>query len=302
MRYRRLGRTALRVSQLCLGTMNFGPFTSEADSHTIMDRAHEHGINFFDTADRYGRSVGLGATEKIIGTWFAQGGQRREKTVIATKVFGPMDEWPNTGGLSARHIVEGCEQSLRRMKTDHLDLVQVHSSPSRAVLEAHGTVETLAALRAEGKVRFLGMSSVLPDLLDHIEMDVFDAFQIPYSALERAHEALIGQASRAGAGIIVRGGAAKGGPGKEQGASWEAWQGVGLDDLLGGGSRMEFILRFTFSLPDLDTTIVGTIDPDHLRDNLHALASGPLPADLYAEAKRRLAAAAGSEPAALPAG
>ena len=107
MRYRRLGRTALQVSELCLGTMNFGPQTTEDDSFAIMDRALELGINFFDTANRYGGDKGAGATEAIIGRWFAQGGGRREKVVLATKVFGPMTEWPNDGRLSARHIRDG---------------------------------------------------------------------------------------------------------------------------------------------------------------------------------------------------
>ena len=102
MEYRRLGRTALRVSPICLGTMNFGPLTSEPDSYEIMDHALEHGINFFDTANRYGGPKGPGTTEEIMGRWLAQGGGRREKIVLATKVFGPMTEWPNDGGLSAR--------------------------------------------------------------------------------------------------------------------------------------------------------------------------------------------------------
>ena len=101
MNYHRLGRTALRVSELCLGTMNFGPQTSEADAGVIMDTALELGINFFDTANRYGGELGAGTTESIIGRWFAQGGGRRDKVVLATKVFGPMTNRPNGGGLSA---------------------------------------------------------------------------------------------------------------------------------------------------------------------------------------------------------
>src|SRR5262249_8724830 len=152
--------------------------------------------------------------------------------------------------FSPANIRAGVEQSLRRMKTDHLDLVQVHSSPSRAVLEANGSVEALHALRAEGKVRFLGMSSVLPDLLDHIEMGVFDAFQIPYSALQPEHEEAIRRAARAGAGTIVRGGVARGAPAPdhEDARDHEFWRGfvkerrglwerAELDALLGGMNR-----------------------------------------------------------------
>ena len=148
-------------------------------------------------------------------------------------------------------------------------------------------------------MRHIGMSGTLPNLSEQIAMGVFDAFQIPYSALHRDHEEVIAEASRAGAGIVVRGGAAKGGPGKEEGDFWDAWKRVGIDDLMGDMTRMEFILRFTFSHPDLDTTIVGTVNPAHLEDNINALLKGPLAPDLYEEAKRRLAAA-GSLPTPLP--
>src|SRR3954465_7134560 len=157
MRYTRLGRTALRVSRVCLGTMNFGPQTTEPDSFAIMDRALELGINFFDTANRYGGNKGAGATEEIIGRWFAQGGGRREKVVLATKVFGPMTEWPNDGGLSARHIRMACDESLRRLQTDHIDLYQMHhvdrSAPWDEVWQA---METLVDA---GKVLYVGSSN-----------------------------------------------------------------------------------------------------------------------------------------------
>src|SRR5690606_4739721 len=112
MEYTRLGRTGLRVSRLCLGTMNFGPHTSEADSFAIMDKALELGINFFDTANVYGRPLGPGVTEEIIGRWLAQGGGRREQIVLATKVFGRMGDRPNESRLSAYHIRRACEESL----------------------------------------------------------------------------------------------------------------------------------------------------------------------------------------------
>jgi aryl-alcohol dehydrogenase-like predicted oxidoreductase len=141
-------------------------------------------------------------------------------------------------------------------------------------------------------VRFIGMSSTLPHLLDHIAMGVFDVFQIPYSAVEPEHETVITSAAQAGAWIVIRGGAAKGAPaaGKQGGVQWDRWQRVQLDDLLEGMTPMEFILRFTFTHPDMDTNIVGTINPAHLQDNINALQHGPLSPDVYAEAKRRLAA------------
>jgi aryl-alcohol dehydrogenase-like predicted oxidoreductase len=119
-----LGRTGLQVSRLCLGTMNFGPRTSEEDAHVIMDVAHEAGINFFDTANRYGSEPG--ETETIIGNWFARGDGRRERTVIATKVYGEMGSWPNERKLSALNIRRALDASLRRLQTDYVDLYQFH--------------------------------------------------------------------------------------------------------------------------------------------------------------------------------
>jgi aryl-alcohol dehydrogenase-like predicted oxidoreductase len=124
MDFTSLGRTGLQVSRLCLGTMNFGPRTSEEDSHAIMDIAHDVGINFFDTANRYGSEPG--ETETIIGNWFARGGGRRERTVIATKVYGEMGSWPNEGKLSALNIRRALDASLRRLQTDYVDLYQFH--------------------------------------------------------------------------------------------------------------------------------------------------------------------------------
>jgi aryl-alcohol dehydrogenase-like predicted oxidoreductase len=137
--------------------MNFGPLTSEPDAGVIMDRALEHGINFFDTANRYGGDKGPGATESIVGRWFAQGGGRREKVVLATKVFGPMTEWPNDGGLSARHIRDACDASLRRLQTDHIDLYQMHHVDRAAPWdEVWQAMETLVAA---GKVVYVGSSN-----------------------------------------------------------------------------------------------------------------------------------------------
>ena len=157
MELRRLGRTALRVSELCLGTMNFGPLTTQDDAFVIMDRALELGINFFDTANRYGGPNAAGTTETIIGNWFAQGGGRREKVVLATKVFGPMTDWPNDGGLSARHIRDACEASLRRLQTDHIDLYQMHHVDRNAPWdEVWQAMETLVE---HGKVIYVGSSN-----------------------------------------------------------------------------------------------------------------------------------------------
>jgi aryl-alcohol dehydrogenase-like predicted oxidoreductase len=157
MEYAGLGRTGLKVSRLCLGTMNFGPLANEAESFAVMDRALEDGINFFDTADVYGGSAGKGATEEIIGRWLAQGGERRERVALATKVFGRMGNRPNEGRLSAYHIRRACEESLRRLRTDHLDLYQMHhvdrDTPWEEIWQA------MEILVRHGKVLYCGSSN-----------------------------------------------------------------------------------------------------------------------------------------------
>ena len=162
MNYRHLGRAGVKVSPLCLGTMNFGPHTTEPDSFAIMDKALEVGINFFDTADVYGWKRGEGYTEQIVGKWFAQGGTRRERVIIATKVFGDMDlpdkPDPNMArGLSAAKIIRACENSLRRLQTDRIDLYQMHhvdrTCPFDEIWQAFET------LVAQGKVIYVGSSN-----------------------------------------------------------------------------------------------------------------------------------------------
>jgi aryl-alcohol dehydrogenase-like predicted oxidoreductase len=157
MEYTHLGRSGLKVSRLCLGTMNFGPQTSEADSFGIMDRAHELGINFFDTANVYGWKVGEGVTEQIVGRWFAQGGGRREKTVIATKLYGRMGDWPNESRVSALHIRRACDESLRRMKTDYIDLYQMHHIDREVSWEE--IWQAMEVLVQQGKILYAGSSN-----------------------------------------------------------------------------------------------------------------------------------------------
>jgi aryl-alcohol dehydrogenase-like predicted oxidoreductase len=157
MEHTHLGRTGLLVSRLCLGTMNFGPETSEEDSLTIMDRALEEDVNFFDTANVYGWKKGEGVTENILGRWFAQGDGRRDKVVLATKVYGLMGDWPNQSKLSALNIRRACEASLRRMQTDHIDLYQMHhvdrDTPWDEIWQA------MDVLVQQGKVLYVGSSN-----------------------------------------------------------------------------------------------------------------------------------------------
>lgn len=157
MEYTHLGRSGLTVSRLCLGTMNFGPQTSQSDSFSIMDAARDRGINFFDTANVYGGELGKGATETIVGNWFAQGGTRRERTVLATKLYGDMTDWPNEGKLSALNIRRALDASLSRLQTDHIDLYQFHhidrDTPWDEIWQA---METAVA---QGKILYAGSSN-----------------------------------------------------------------------------------------------------------------------------------------------
>jgi aryl-alcohol dehydrogenase-like predicted oxidoreductase len=157
MQYTNLGRTGLVVSRLCLGTMNFGPRTSEEDSHAIMNQALEMGINFFDTANRYGRDVRLGYTEEIVGNWLGADRSRRDQIVLATKVYGPMGDGVNDRGLSAYHIRKACEDSLRRLQTDHIDLYQMHHVQRETPWEE--IWQAMEILVQQGKVLYVGSSN-----------------------------------------------------------------------------------------------------------------------------------------------
>ena len=296
---RALGRTGLQVTMLGYGAMELrgaprGRDVTDKQAETILHAVLDAGINYIDT------SIDYGVSEERIGRYI---GDRRSEYYLASKCGCLVGAPPAPRGQSSPHvftrdnIMAGVEQSLARMRTDYLDVLQFHISPSRRALQEHGALEAVLELKRAGTVRFVGMSGTLPNLPDQIAMGVFDVFQIPYSAVEREHESLITAAAKAGAGIVVRGGAAKGAPteGKHEGVQWGRWQKVRLDDLLGGMTPMEFILRFTFTHPNLHTNIVGTINPAHLQHNVDVLLQGPLPPDVYAEAKRRLEAA-GSSP------
>ena len=299
---RQLGRTGLQVTMLGYGAMEIrgaprGRDVTDQQAETILHAVLDAGINYIDT------SIDYGVSEERIGRYISD---RRSEFYLASKCGCLVGAPPAPRGQTSPHvftrdnILRGVEQSLARLRTDHLDVLQFHISPSRQTLEQDRALETVLELKRAGTTRFVGMSGTLPHLVDHVAMGVFDVFQIPYSAVEREHESIIATAARAGAGIVIRGGAAKGAPteGKHEGLQWDRWQKVKLDDLLDGMTSMEFILRFTFSHPDLHTNIVGTINPDHLRHNVEVLQKGPLPADVYAEARRRLDAA-GSTPQAI---
>lgn len=297
---RPLGRTGVSVTTLGFGAMEIrgpriwnGRPVADAEAERILHAVLDAGINVLDTAPDYGRS------EEFIGRFLSG---RRAEYFLATKCgcnvvpAGDHDETPHV--WTRDNLLRNIEQSLQRLRTDHVDLLQLHN-PSVADVEAGELVAALGEIRGSGRARFIGCSSTAPHLPTFLSWGVFDAFQIPYSGLERAHEGWIEAAARAGAGVIVRGGVARGEPGAGLGGRqrWDAWNAAGLDELREGGeSRTQFLLRFTLAHPGLATTIVGTKDPDHLAENVAATRRGPLPGPVYAEARRRLAEA-GQRPA-----
>ena len=208
---RTLGGTGAEVTILGYGAMELrgrprGPQIADEDAGRLLNAVLDGGINLIDTSPDYGRS------EELIGTFI---GHRRAEFFLASKCGCPIEfpadaPPPYPHDYSPENVRADVEQSLRRLRTDYLDLVQVHMSPARATLEENHTVQTLKDLQAEGKVRFIGMSGILPHLPDHVAMGVFDVFQIPYSAVQRDHEELITAAAGAGAGTFIRGGAARG--------------------------------------------------------------------------------------------
>ena len=258
----------------------------------------DDGINYIDTAVDYGEA------EEHIGRHISQ---RRSEFCLASKCGCPLDNagfrpeertrfgapLPRYHDYSRATIIDACHQSLRRMRTDYLDVVQFHFSPDRELLEQEDAIERLQELRKQGKIRYFGCSSILPNIFDHIEMGVFDVLQIPYSIPQPEHSQTIEQAAAAGLGVVIRGGVAQGEPGAGHGAApvWDRWEKAELDDLLEGMTPTEFLLRATISNPDAHTTIIGTLNPAHLRENLAAARKGPLPADVLGEAERRLTCA-----------
>lgn len=271
-----LGRTGLVVTRLGYGAGHRKPMDTEqmeAQLNAVLDM----GINFIDTANDYGNS------EEMIGRFLSS---HRAEFILATKCGCHPD-----GHIWTRdNLFRGLHESLKRLRTDYVDVMQLHN-PTVAECAAGELVEALEQMRAQGKVRWIGMSTTLPHLATYLEWGVFDVFQIPYSALEREHEGWISRAAQAGAGTVIRGSVALGQPGVGLGAPerWQRFQDAGLDDLRQvGESATAFLLRFALTHPDAHTLIVGTTNPDHLQENVEAVQRGPLPPDVYAEAKRRL--------------
>lgn len=292
---RTLGRTGLQVTPIGYGSMELrgdrvwsGRPVDDAEAGRVLNEVLDQGINFIDTAYSYG------IAEALIGKHLAH---RRDEYLLATKcgreVIDRGDHVDTPHCWDRRFLEESFDESLRRMKTDYVDLLQLHG-PMPENAERESLVAFLQGLKQAGKVRWIGISSFLPAVPHFIRSGEFDTIQMPYSALERAHESLIAEAAVQGAGVIVRGGVGRGEPGAGLGQQdqWEFWNRARMDELLEDGeSRTGFMLRFTLSHPDISTIIIGTKNPSHLRDNVAQARRGILTPNVYEEAKRRLTAA-----------
>lgn len=290
---RTLGRTGLEVTQLGYGSMGLrGPKTwgvrvvDEESADACLNAVLDAGINFIDTSPDYGIS------EERIGRYI---GSRRGEFYLATKCgchYTQHEDHLEIDHVWKRDVIErNLETSLQRLRTDCVDILQFHGGDAET-LQREGLIDLLQDFRAQGMIKFIGASSSLPNLPALIDLNIFDTFQIPYSCLAPQHHDWITRAAETGAGIIIRGGIAHGGPDAEiqRPALNDVWTTARLDELLPPGmSRAELILRHTLSHPDCHTTIVGTCDHDHLAENLTAASRGSLPTGVY----RKILARAG---------
>jgi aryl-alcohol dehydrogenase-like predicted oxidoreductase len=291
-----LGRTGLEVTQLGYGSMGLrGPRTwgkrvvAEANADAFLNAVLDAGINFIDTAPDYG------ASEERIGKYI---GSRRDEYYLATKCG--CDYVQHDDHIEIDHtwnkktVQRNLEASLKRLRTDYFDLLQFHGGDAET-LQQQGLLDLLEGFRSQGIIRFIGVSSKLPNLTELVRLNVFDTFQIPYSCLAPEHHDSITAAAESGAGVIIRGGVAHGGPDTEiqRPALNDVWTTANLDELLPDSMRRaEFILRCTLSHPHCHTTIVGTCNHEHLTENIAAAKAGPLSAQLVGEVQRRITALA----------
>ena len=283
----KLGTTGLPVSRLGYGAMELrgpqamlGKPISDDQAQLVLNTVLDSGVNLIDTSPDYGDA------EELIGRWISH---RREEFVLATKCGCPLPADGDSHVYTRANVRAGVEQSLRRMRTDHIDILMVHLSPSVAVMQAEDTIAEMLALRDVGAIRFTGMSGNLPNLPEHIAMGIFDVFLVPFSAFDRSHEELISAAASAGAGTIARGAVARSlmapsnvvpEPLRRSLADRQARLAAArLDELAEGAPAMELLRRFILS--HVDSVIVGSTEVAHVRANVAAAEKGPLPPDVY---------------------
>ena len=292
-----LGRTGLEVTRLGFGCALWRPDRpnwTPGRARKIWYTALDAGINFFDTAYDYVFS------EEWIG-WALS--PRYDEFHLATKC-GCTDTMPTVNdsnhSWTRDNLFRNIEISLRRLNRNSIDIIQLHNATSKEC-EAGGLVRILSDMRDQGMVKWIGASTTLPHLPVYLDWGVFDVFQIPYAAVLREHEMWITSAAEAGIGTVIRGGVGKGEPGVGVATEdrWAPYNNAGLDDLLEEGETpTAFMLRYTLAHPNVHTVIAGTLNPDHLTENVSVAKGGGLPEDTYAEAKRRLDAV-GENPSAV---
>lgn len=303
---RKMGQTGMVISRLGYGAMELAgaPLArdlSEQEAVEFINRIVDAGINYIDT------SIDYGLSEKLIGKALER---RRSEVFLATKcgckvgVEGAEKHHGESHTFTGDNVTAGIEQSLKRLRTDHLDVVQVHGSPTRKQLEDGGVIEAMLRAKQAGKVRQLGISARLPKLADFIDADYFSVVQVPYSPLQRNNEDAIAALRRSGKAVVCRGVTGRGAPGKNwatrpigtaDGEARDIWEKAKLDELLDGMTRIEFMIRYVLSNDNVDTAIVATTNEAHLVTNIEYANKGPLDAKRLEEARRRLAAA-GSAP------
>ncbi len=289
-----LGKTGLTVTRLGYGSMGLrGPRTwgvrvvDESQSERILNAVLDAGINFIDTSPDYGLA------EERIGRYLSH---RRDAFILATKCgctpIQRHDRMEIVHTWKPEVIERNVEQSLRRLRTDRIDLLQFHGG-TLDELQRSGSYGAARRLRSRGLVRFLGISSKLPELAEHLRPDLYDTLQLPFSLLDPSHAEAMDRGAQLGLGMIVRGGIAHGGPDAAVRREHldRVWEDLRLDELRGPDtSRAQFILRYTLSRPECHTTIVGTCNWTHLQENVDAARAGPLPRELLDEIRRRWAA------------
>ena len=290
---KQLGRTGMEVTQLGFGAMELrnlvqdgGRLPDEEHAGKVLNAVLDAGVNFVDTSWCYARS------EEFIGRYISH---RRDEYFLSTKCGHFWRDDDQRSGYSREGILNCINESLTRLHTDHVDLLQLHN-PRPDEVRRQGSVAVLQELKAQGKTRAIGVSTSLPHVDEFLEMDVFETFQIPYSALEPEHDEVLTRIARSGAGVIIRGGVAKGTPVVESSDSRgfartrPRWEKAQLAALAPDMDPMELILRFTLSHPAAQTVIVGTQSLEHIADNLQAAAKGPLDPSLVEEIRGRIGA------------
>ena len=301
---RAFGTSDLIVSRLGYGAMELsGPPRArdlpEAEVISFVHALADHGMPYIDT------SIDYGLSETLIGKALIG---RRANYILASKCACqaglPIGEHGESHVYSAQNVIAGVEQSLQRLRTDYLDVVQVHGNPTRRELEEGGVIEALLGLQKRGLVRYFGISSRLPLLAEFVDVEAFTVYQVPYSALQRTNGAMIETLKKKGKAIVARGVTGRGAPSKgwatrpigtAQGEVQGIWQRAGLEELIKGMDPIEFMIRFALTNPNLDVALVATTNLAHLQANIASAAKGPLPADLYQAACQSLLAA-GSGP------